>query len=79
MVKEKLAVLGEVPDEVYQGFVIRRDAVVSLKFTRTEKKALVLMAQSYGIAPSTLCYLIVKQKLNAFDDEKIPTSELDLF
>lgn len=66
-----------VPSEVYERFVHTRDVVVSLKLTKAEKVVLVDMARTYGIAPSTLCYLIVKQKLNAFDDEKAPPSALD--
>lgn len=49
-----------------------RDKVVSLKLTAKEYSSLCEFATHYGLPPSTSAYLIVKDKLNAFDPVRNP-------
>lgn len=49
-----------------------RDKVISLKLTKQEHVQLSAFASKYGIPPSTLVYLIIKDRLHNFDDTKNP-------
>lgn len=49
-----------------------RDKVISLKLTKQEHAQLSAFASRYGIPPSTLVYLIIKDRLHNFDETRNP-------